>query len=856
MLPRWVIVAIAVQLALGAPALALDRRRAVTQYAHSHYDARDGMPHSLANSIAQTPDGYLWAGSEEGLARFDGAAFTTFDHRKTDGIPANAFSALAVDAAGTLWAGTREHGLLHLVDGEFHLVVWEPGAEALQIRTLAFDRSGDLWVGTRGHGLVQLQAGRLIATLTADNGLPSNDIRSLRVAHDGTLWIGTFRGLARWSAGRIQHGPPALDGVAVDSIAEDVDGVLWCATANGLARVVGDTVALVGDIRLPAGDLHQLLFDRDGNLWIGTGNGVARRTPDGRIGLLALPSSIVLALFEDAEANLWIASEKGLDRLRDGDAVPFGAAEGMTDEPVFGVREDPTGALWIASSKGLLRLAPGQTTATTITDGGTMYAIYPDSHGDIWFGARDGGVGRWHDGRFAWLGRRPWERVRAIAETSEGMWFGTNHGLFRLRGDQLDAAEAVLPGPIVSAILPDASGALWLGAEGQGLLRWQGGMLVPIPPDGPPATSSVVTIQVDADGTLWAGTEGSGLWRLRDGRWFAFTSKDGMFDDLVWRILDDGRGNLWMSSNRGIWRVSREQLEAKAAGHRARIDSVVYGEADGMRDRECNGAVEPAGWRTRDGRLWFPTGKGLAMFDPEHLHQARPPTALIETVRVDGKLQRLASSVTLLPGSSRLEIGYTAPALASPERLRFHYRLDGFDRDWNDAGAQRVAQYTNLSPGTYRFIVEAGSDGAWGTGGLLTATLRPLFYQTRWFAAVAMVSIVLAIVSVPLLRVRQLRARARELDHRVQEAIRELKVLSGLLPICAWCKKIRDDRGYWSKIEAYLGARTDAQFTHGICPDCDAKLAAEDEASEPHGNPNATGEPPPAASERKDGDAR
>jgi streptogramin lyase len=508
--------------------------------------------------------------------------------------------------------------------------------------------------------------------------------------------------------------------------------------------------------------------------------------------------------------------------------VPFGAAEGMTDEAVFGIREDATGALWIASTAGVLRVAPGQTIATAVSDHRTMYSICPDSHGDVWFGGRDGSVGRWHDGRFAWLGRRPWERVRAIVEADGAMWFGTNHGVFRLRGDRLDDAEAVLPGPIVSAILPDPSGALWIGAEGQGLMRWKAGALVAVPPGGPPITSSVVALQLDPDGTLWVGTEGTGLWRLRDGRWAAFTSKDGMFDDVIWRTLDDGHGNLWMSSNRGIWRVSRTQLEAKAAGQRDRIESIVYGEADGMRDRECNGAVDPAGWRTRDGRLWFPTGKGVVVFDPAHLAPTNPPNSLIESVRVDGQPLRLASSVTLSPGSSRLEISYTAPALASPERVRFHYRLEGFDRDWNDAGTQRVAQYTNLSPGSYRFVVEAGSSGRWGRAGDLIATLRPTFYQTPWFAALAIGSVVLAIVAVPLIRVRQLRARARELDQRVQEAVRELKVLSGLLPICAWCKKIRDDRGYWSRIEAYLGARTNAQFTHGICPDCNAKLAAED----------------------------
>jgi hypothetical protein len=247
-----------------------------------------------------------------------------------------------------------------------------------------------------------------------------------------------------------------------------------------------------------------------------------------------------------------------------------------------------------------------------------------------------------------------------------------------------------------------------------------------------------------------------------------------------------------------------------------------------MRDRECNGVADPAGWRTADGRLWFPTGKGLAVIDPAHLHPALPPSALLESVRVDGQPLRIAPSLVLAPGSSRLELAYSAPALRSPERLRFHYRLEGFDRAWNDAGTQRVAQYTNLAPGDYRFIVEAGIDGAWGKAGTIAITLRPRFYQTRWFTVLVIASFVLIICTVPWLRVRQLRARARELDQRVQDAVRELKVLSGLLPICAWCKKIRDDGGYWSRIEAYLSERTDAQFTHGICPECNEKMLAEE----------------------------
>ncbi|HEY0990258.1 MAG TPA: two-component regulator propeller domain-containing protein [Kofleriaceae bacterium] len=766
--------AAALPLAASQRAHALDSHRGITQYPQTRYEAHDGLAHNLVNCLAQTPDGYLWAGSEEGLTRYDGATFTTYDHRKTEGIPANTFSALAVDPAGVLWAGTRDHGIVRLVDGEFHAVLWEPGAQSAQIRALAFDRDGDLWVGLRDRGLVRLRGGALIAALGSRDGLPSDEVRTILPARDGSMWLGTFRGLARWRNGRIERGPAALESIAIDEIAFDRRGDLWAATANGVAHLHDDRVEWIGEDRLPTARVRQILFDRDGNLWIGTGKGVARMTPDGRIDRLARPIAMVLELFEDSEGNVWIGTEGGLDRLRDGDIVPLGAAQGATDSVVFTVREDAAGAMWIGSDEGVYRLPPGQGTATKIADGhGTIYGNFEDSHGAQWFGSRDGSVGRWRDGQFTWLGLRPWERVRGFSETKDGMYIATDNGLFRMHGDRLEDADSIVGGVAISAITPDATGALWLATE-SGVMQWVAGALVPIPPGGPPSNTSATTIQFDPDGTMWVTTEGAGLWRLRNGHWFGYTSKDGMFDDLVWRVLDDGRGNFWMSSNRGIWKVARQQLEERAAGLRQRIEYMLYGEADGMPDRECDGSMDPAGWRSRDGRLWFPTVKGVAVIDPAHLHRTRPADAMIDSLRVDGQPHAVGRSLTLAPGSSRLEIAYTAPALRYPERLRFRYQLEGFDSGWNEAGAQRAAQYTNLAPGDYRFIVEAGRDGAWGRGAAMAFTLTPHFYQTRGFLVLAITMIVLAIAGVPLLRSRQRRARARELAERIRDAVREL----------------------------------------------------------------------------------
>ena len=816
---------IAIQLGTVGHAFALDGHRRITQYAQTHFAAHDGMPHSLANAIAQTGDGYLWTTSQEGLSRFDGASFTTYDHRTTEGIPVGQFTALAVDQRGTLWAGTGSRGVLHLVDGEFRTVAWEPGTQEQQVRVLAFDGSGDLWIGMTDRGVVRLHDGALVAALTTQNGLPSDDVRALLATRDA-MWIGTFRGLVRWVNGRLVRGPPPLDDAAVRAIAQGASGALWCATDKGLVRLRGDAVEPVIANGLAPGEVSKLLFDRDGNLWIGTRTGVKRMT-DGQIERLPSPEVLINALFEDSDGNLWIGSDRGLDRLRDGDVLPFGVNEGMTDEVVGGFREDATGTKWITTSGGLYRIAPGEITATRIVDHRGLYAILVDSRGTVWFGGRDGNLGYLRDGRPTWFDNQDWERIHSLAETSGGMWIGTDHGLFHMRGDKIAGAIAVVLKVAVHSIVTDAEGSLWVATE-RGLLHWSGDAMVPLPPGGPPRTTPVTTMLFDPDGTMWVGTKGSGLWRLRSGLWSVFTYRQGMFDDVMWRILDDGLGHLWMSSNRGIWRVSRQQLDAVAAGQRAKVDSQAYGEADGMRDRECNGVADPAGWRTHDGRLWFPTGKGLVVIDPAHLREREPPRALIESVWVDGQPQRAVDTLTLPAGSPRLELGYTAPALRGPERLRFRYRLDGFEPDWIETSTQRVARYTNLPPGDYRFIVAAGLDDKWGPAGVLAVTLPPLFYQTRWFDALAVLSLALAIVAVPLLRVRQLRRRARELDKRVQEAIGELKVLSGMLPICAWCKKIRDDHGYWSKIEAYLSARTDAQFTHGICPECTKRMLADE----------------------------
>jgi hypothetical protein len=325
----------------------------------------------------------------------------------------------------------------------------------------------------------------------------------------------------------------------------------------------------------------------------------------------------------------------------------------------------------------------------------------------------------------------------------------------------------------------------------------------------------------DNDGTLWIGTYGGGLNRLRDGRITTYGTREGLFNDTIYHIADDGRGRLWMTCNRGIFSVSKRDLEDFAAGLRTRVPSSVVGRGNGMKSVECNGG-SPSGWKSPDGRLWFPTVAGVAVVDPDRtMAERRPPAAIVEEARVDGELVAGRAGVTMEPGARRVEVRFTAPSFIAPESLDLEYRLDGFDVEWTDAGRERMAQYTSLPPGDYRFRVRAVSRaGVFGPEASAQVHVGAVWHETRGFWISAALALVLAGGLAHRARLRGLRARERELCRRVEDEVAKLKVLRGLLPICASCKRIRDDNGYWSQIELYIRERSEAEFSHGLCPEC------------------------------------
>jgi signal transduction histidine kinase/ligand-binding sensor domain-containing protein len=777
---------------LAAPAAALDPGTRLSQYGQDLWQVEQGLPQNSVQSIAQTRDGYLWLGTQEGLARFDGVRFAVFDRVNTPEIRHNSIQALLETRDGSLWIATYVGGLTRFQGGRFTVYTTRDGLPDDQVLCLHEDSQGRLWIGTRG-GLASFDGKAFTAYGTAQGLL---DPRVWTVAQDagGALWIGTDGGLNRLQGGRMtaltaRDGLPAAP---VHAVLPDRNGGLWVGTYDGLARIDGGRVSAVYRTRdgLVNDLVWTLLADRSGRLWVGTSDGVSRFA-GGRFESLTprdgVPNGHVRALAEDREGSVWIGTNGGgLLRLRDGRFTRITQRDGLPDAIIRTILQDRAGTTWIGTNRGLARVQSGRVSVLGPAlgfPGAPVFSLHEDRAGALWIGTYGTGLWRWQGERF-----RSWRAasglssdiVRAIHQDRAGeLWVGTEAGLNRLGADgrfTVYGEKDGLPSDQVFAILEDRRGVLWFGTGG-GLVRWSDGRFTALGAKDGLRSTVVFALHEDVDGTLWFGTDGGGLHRLRDGRITAVGMKEGLFDDLVVRILDDAHGTLWMSSNRGVFSVSKREVEELAAGRIARVRSAGYGTADGMPSAECHGGSQPAGWRTSDGRLWFPTLRGVAILDPERLSpNPVPPPVVVEEMRVNHRPFALGAG-PLPSGPRDIEFQYTALSLLAPARVRFRYRLDGYDAEWVDAGARRVAFYSHLHPGSYRFrVAAANNDGVWNEEGASVAfEVAPRPWETKPFAAAVLLLGALVAVGGYRARTRQLRRRQQELEALVEVRTRDLR---------------------------------------------------------------------------------
>ena len=801
-------VALSVSLALGIgplperPAFGLDPNTLPTQYLHA--DWQDELPQNSVQAILQTRDGYLWLGTQDGLARFDGVRFVEV-LASAEQAPAIAdVRALAQGDDGRLWIGTRGGGLMVYQDGRIRPARSEAddpaaGPRPLVIYALAHGRDGSLWMGTRSFGVVRFDGDRFQSWST-EQGLASERVLAVVEDSRGDLWAGLAEGgLVRIDdSGASSVGTGILGGETIVSLFEDHRRTLWIGTrGSGLFRLDEDRRSPPRPVS-GAETLTVLAMteDEDGNLWLATyGDGLLRWHEEGSDAVdtaAGLSSDDVLSVFEDREGNLWVGTEGGgLNRLRDGVFKTYGRPEGLLSDQTWTVLEDREGVVWVGTEGGgLARLDHGRVTNLTRDHGlstDSVTALLRNRSGALWVGSRGQGIQVLEDPtlrpaapqRFDTVPGFASDTVLAMLQDRSGtVWLGTpRRGLARFSGGRFDPVPEFpeLHGELVLALAERADGSLAVGTgSGLRLLGGQGSRQSPnIALEL--AGEAIFALYADPRDSLWIGTYGGGLHRLQNGRLHTFRRRDGLLSDVVLSILEDDRENLWLGSNQGVFRLAKGDLDAFARGELQRIPAVTYGKTHGLRSPECNGGYQPAGWKDRAGRLWFPTIRGVAVVDPENLVVNEvPPGVVIEEFQVDG------SEGERLPfpaGSERFEFRYTGISLSAPEEVRFRYRLEGYDRDWIDAGRQRRATYTHLPAGRrYRFrVTAANQDGIWNeTGAGISFSVEPFLYQRPWFRTLAVLILAGGAWLVYRLRVRHLVRRTKHLEGLVADRTREV----------------------------------------------------------------------------------
>ena len=777
--------------AYPATLLALNPDRNIDQYGHDTWTSANGLLGEAVYQIQQSSEGYLWLRTSAGLIRFDGVRFVLMVPMVNGRPVSEPVKAIAKNPAGDLLVRTTSRTLVYK-NGLF--ADYLPPAQLPDgaIRIIAETPRREFFVGA--DNFIYIFANGRMHALADDTAY----ISAFAEDSNGSLWIAGAHALYQYRSGKLSKSQLKLNQRGVTALLEDRQKYLWIGTRDGLFRLSPDRRTLEPiEPKTIRGEINAIVEDQNANLWVGaTLSGVFRRTA-GKWSSFGANDGItdnkVVSLYEDREGSLWVGTASGLDRLRDTKLVTLTARQGLPSNDVDSALESRDGSVWMfCESGGLAHWKNGSVSTITTKDGlpsAYGHALFEDHNGDLWIGAI-GGLARYTQGKldvYYANGSLRTHYVSAISEDDESLILSTtevpacrfqNGKLlpFTIQGKTTPLSK---PGDYTFTIHRDTSGTLWFGTA-HGLFKFA--------KNEPPESArqkqidfSVTSISADSAGNLWLGGRTPGLtrFRIRDGRITQYTSDNGLFDDYPTRVLFDDGGFVWISTGNGIYRVKSSELDDVAEGRAATVHPVVYGKSDGMKTGEAaKPDSQPAGFRGHDGRLWFATKKGIVVADPHNLEQnLLAPQVIVEEAVVDRVSIPLQPRYTAPPGSENIEFHYTSLSLRNPQKVRFKYKLEGYDNAWVDAGSRRVAYYNRLPSRRYVFRVMASNDdGVWNTqGASVELVLVPHIYETWWFFILSCLVGLFVVGAGQRLHTLRLRARAAELSRLVNERTRELQ---------------------------------------------------------------------------------
>lgn len=732
------------------------------QYRSTQWTADSGLPQNSVRGVVQTSDGYIWVATLNGVARFDGIRFRVFDKSNTHGISSSRFVSMVHGAGNDLWLASEDNNVIRYSNGQFVTLGPESGIRPHSVGAITTDRHGGLWVESDEH----VYRWDVPTQRFERESFSTGDLHFIPL-----WWVGTgfwaLRGseLLCFSHGKLKSYalPADLKPEEIRGIAAGADGLVWAGTRDGRFGKLtdGKFLAYQGTVTNqfanPARRNWKVEISHDFNrILTFPSEGVDH----------GIPYNVIIS---DNEDNTWVGSEgQGLFRIQKQSIEAVSSIQGLASDNVYPVMRSHTGDIWAGSwPAGLSQIHDNKVVRVFRTkDGlpGLVSSLAEDNSGTLWVGS--------HNGLRILAGNRliappalpkgPFPAVQAIYQTPDGaMLFGTPKGLYVLDGAKSHwmYSRDGLATDDVRVIVGDRRGDIWIGGYG-GLTRLHRGELTRwTEAEGLPS-NNVRSVLEDSSGDIWVGTYDGGIGWLHNGRWVTFNEKSGLYDNGAFQILEDAQRRFWISSNRGIYRVSRDQLVELAEGQREHVDSIVYGRSDGMLSVECNGGLWPAGAKDDRGLLWFPTQKGLAMIDPASIAAVtQPPRVQIESVSIEHKPQDNLHHVVLKPRQSNLEVDYTALSFTKPEQISFRYMLEGVDDGWQEVGRRRTAYYSHLPPGDYVFRVSARNSD--GVASLRDATLFisviPPFYRRWWFLALLLIALLGIVWLVWSYRIRQLR---------------------------------------------------------------------------------------------------